>query len=76
MRRLEEVGGEPVNVRGRRRPIELLFNLENPDVSSVVTEVDEDALLIQKSGIEGSRLIVWHAPPIRYRIVKRARLSA
>ena len=30
------IGGEPVNVRGLRRPIELLFNLEHPDELSVV----------------------------------------
>jgi hypothetical protein len=29
-------------VRGRRRPIELLFNLEHPDRLPFVTEVDED----------------------------------
>jgi len=26
------IRGEPVTVRGRRRPIEILFNLEHPDV--------------------------------------------
>src|SRR5438034_6174776 len=36
------IRGEPVTVRGRRRPIELLFNLEHPDEFSVVTEVHED----------------------------------
>lgn len=36
------IRGEPVHVRGRRRPIELLFNLEHPDELAVVTEVDED----------------------------------
>jgi len=36
------IRGHPVNVRGRRRPIELLFNLEHPDQLTVVTEVDED----------------------------------
>lgn len=32
----------PVTVRGRKRPIELLFNLEHPDELVVVTEVLED----------------------------------
>jgi hypothetical protein len=32
----------PVSVRGRKRPIELLFNLEHPDELVVVTEVMED----------------------------------
>ena len=36
------IRGEPVSVRGRRRPIELLFNLEHPDELAVVTEVHED----------------------------------
>jgi hypothetical protein len=33
--------GGGVTVRGRKRPIELLFNLEHPDALVVVTEVDE-----------------------------------
>lgn len=36
------IRGESLTVRGRRKPIELLFNLEHPDHLSVVTEVDED----------------------------------
>jgi hypothetical protein len=36
------IRGEPVTVRGRKRPIELLFNLEHPDHLVVVTEVNED----------------------------------
>ena len=38
----EVIRGEPISVRGRQRPIELLFNLEHPDELSVVTEVEED----------------------------------
>jgi hypothetical protein len=37
------IRGEPVKVRGRKRPIELLFNLEHPDQLAIVTEVDEEA---------------------------------
>ncbi len=37
------IRGEHVRVRGRRRPIELLFNLEHPDHLEVVTEVHEDS---------------------------------
>lgn len=37
------IRGQPVKVRGRTRPIELLFNLEHPEGLAVVTEVDEDA---------------------------------
>lgn len=36
------IRGHAVTVRGRRRPIDLLFNLEHPDELAVVTEVDED----------------------------------
>jgi hypothetical protein len=36
------IRGEHVQVRGRRKPIELLFNLNHPDQLVVVTEVDED----------------------------------
>jgi hypothetical protein len=36
------IRGQPVTVRGRRRPIELLFNLEHPDGLAFVTEVDEN----------------------------------
>ncbi|MYG40412.1 MAG: DUF262 domain-containing protein [Nitrospira sp. SB0677_bin_15] len=36
------IHGEAVTVRGRKRPIELLFNLEHPDELSLVTEVYED----------------------------------
>jgi hypothetical protein len=36
------IRSEPVSVRGRQRPIELLFNLDHPEALSVVTEVNED----------------------------------
>lgn len=36
------IRGGPVIVRGRRRPIELLFNLEHPDKLEVITEVNEN----------------------------------
>lgn len=36
------VQGKSVHVRGRQKPIELLFNLEHPDTLAVVTEVNED----------------------------------
>lgn len=35
------IRGEPISVRARKKPIELLFNLEHPDELVVVTEVDE-----------------------------------
>jgi hypothetical protein len=36
------IRGEAVKVRGRRKPLELLFNLEHPDELAIVTEVHED----------------------------------
>ncbi len=36
------IRGEPVTVRGRRRPIEILFNLEHPEQLPFVTEVQEN----------------------------------
>ena len=36
------IRGQTVNVRGRRRPIDLLFNLEHPDHLAIVTEVNEN----------------------------------
>jgi hypothetical protein len=36
------IRGEPVSVRGRQRPIEILFNLDHPEELAVVTEVNED----------------------------------
>lgn len=36
------IRGIPVEVRGRKRPIELLFNLEHPEKLAFVTEVEED----------------------------------
>jgi hypothetical protein len=36
------IRGKPVSVRGRERPIELLFNLDHPDTLSVITEVNEE----------------------------------
>jgi len=35
------IRGESVKVRGRKKPIDLLFNLDHPDHLAVVTEVDE-----------------------------------
>lgn len=36
------IRGDPVKVRGRKKPIELLFNLNHPEELAVVTEVEED----------------------------------
>jgi hypothetical protein len=37
------IRGEPVSVRGRKKPVDLLFNLAHPDKLAVVTEVNEEA---------------------------------
>jgi hypothetical protein len=37
------IRGEPVHVRGRKRPIDLLFNLEHPEQLPFVTEVNEES---------------------------------
>ena len=34
--------GDEVKVRGRKKPIDILFNLEHPDTLSLVTEVEEN----------------------------------
>lgn len=48
------LNGEPVTVRGRRRPIEILFNLEHPEgPASEVAEVesDEDTPLVTEDEV-------------------------
>jgi hypothetical protein len=40
---LAVIRGKPVTVRGRKRPIEILFNLEHPEKPAFVTEVNEEA---------------------------------
>src|SRR5438552_18172896 len=36
------IRGESVKVRARKKPVEILFNLDHPEQLAVVTEVDED----------------------------------
>jgi hypothetical protein len=36
------IRGKPVSVRGRKRPLDLLFNLDHPDQLAIVTEVNEE----------------------------------
>lgn len=46
--------GEPVTVRGRKRPIDILFNLDHPDGPPVeVTEVEDDAVESDESDPDG-----------------------
>ena len=37
------IRGEPIEVRGRQRPIDILFNLDHPAQLAVVTEVQEES---------------------------------
>lgn len=46
--------GEPVLVRGRKKPIELLFNLEHPDQLCEFTEVEEDEDEEDSEELEGA----------------------
>ena len=48
------IRGEPVQVNGRVRPIELLFNLEHPDQLSVITEVDDNTTDAMDENPEGT----------------------
>ena len=36
------IRGQPLHVRDRKRPIDILFNLEHPDTLDIITEVNED----------------------------------
>jgi hypothetical protein len=50
------VNGEPVHVRGRKRPIEILFNLEHPDgppTDVIEVESDEESPLRADDEAEG-----------------------
>ncbi|NDF42811.1 MAG: DUF262 domain-containing protein, partial [Actinobacteria bacterium] len=36
------IRGEPISVRGRKKPIDILFNLDHPDQLTGATDIDED----------------------------------
>jgi len=47
------LSGEPVHVRNRKKPIEILFNLEHPEGPPIeITEVDEDDFTVDAEEIE------------------------
>ena len=47
------LGGEPVHVRNRRRPIDILFNLEHPDGPPIdITEVDDNGFTADIEDVE------------------------
>jgi len=56
------IRGGPVNVRGRKKPIDLLFNLEHPDKPNVVTEVQEDGEDDEEDG-DDENVGVYEADP-------------
>lgn len=37
------LSGKPVTVKGRKRPVEILFNLDHPETLTFITEVVEDS---------------------------------
>ncbi len=67
------LNGKPVTVRGRKRPIEILFNLEHPDgPPAELTEVDDDQeLLIEDVGVEADESVEASEPNIQERLAKR-----
>lgn len=47
------LSGEPVHVRNRKKPIEILFNLEHPEgPPTEITEVDEDEFTVDPEDVE------------------------
>ena len=46
--------GKPVQVRGRKRPIDILFNLEHPDALQFITEVNENDSMDSSAGEDTS----------------------
>lgn len=50
------IRGKPVQVNGRVRPIELLFNLEHPDALPFVTEVDDNNIDAPEYSDDGEEL--------------------
>src|SRR3989344_3416988 len=47
------LGGEPVHVRNRRRPIDILFNLEHPDGPPIdITELDDNGFTADVEDVE------------------------
>jgi len=51
------LGGEPVHVRNRRRPIDILFNLEHPDGPPIdITEVDDNGFTADVEDVEDEEI--------------------
>jgi hypothetical protein len=63
------IRGEPVSVRGRHRPIDLLFNVEHPDQLAVVTESDENGA--NENEREDGELICDEVAPSEDELLRR-----
>jgi len=65
------IRGKPVQVNGRVRPIELLFNLEHPDALPFVTEVDDNSIDAPEYSDDGEEPIEEEADATEDELQKR-----
>ena len=65
------IRGKPVQVNGRVRPIELLFNLEHPDALPFVTEVDDNNIDAPEFSDDGEEPIDEEADATEDELQKR-----
>jgi hypothetical protein len=65
------IRGKPVQVNGRVRPIELLFNLEHPDALPFVTEVDDNNIDAPEYSDDGEEPIDEEADATEDELQKR-----
>lgn len=65
------IRGKPVQVNGRVRPIELLFNLEHPDALPFVTEVDDNNIDAPEYNDDGEEPIDEEADATEDELQKR-----
>lgn len=65
------IRGKPVQVNGRVRPIELLFNLEHPDAPPFVTEVDDNNIDAPEYSDDGEEPIDEEADATEDELQKR-----
>jgi hypothetical protein len=65
------IRGQPVQVNGRVRPIELLFNLEHPNALSFVTEVDDNNIDAPEFSDDGEEPIDEEADATEDELQKR-----
>lgn len=65
------IRGKPVQVNGRVRPIELLFNLEHPESLTFVTEVDDNTIDVPEYSDDGEEPIEEEADATEDELQKR-----